>query len=172
MIRTMLLATALISSAGYALAQGAPAPATGPADQRRAGMERMCGDLDARNAARLAYAEVKVQPTDAQRGAWDAFGREARAALEPIKRLCADAAAPRPTDYTGRLAMRERHMTAMLENTRAMRAASEKLVAALSEEQRTRFSEAMSYRHGAMGPGRGHGGHGHDGWRHHHRGSN
>ncbi|MBL8701905.1 MAG: Spy/CpxP family protein refolding chaperone [Alphaproteobacteria bacterium] len=159
-MRTLLLTTALIAVATTALAQTPPsAPAPAPDAPRRAGMERMCADMDARTAARLAFAEVKVAPTDAQRAAWDMFGREARAAIEPLKRLCGDAVAPRPTDYAGRLAMREKHMSAMLENTRAMRAAVDKLLPALSEEQRTRFSESMDRGRGMGGRGGHHGHH-------------
>lgn len=157
-MKMLMLTTALIATGMTAMAQTAPAPAA-PAQPQRMGMERMCGDLDARNAARLAFAEVKVQPTEAQRAAWDTFSREARAAVEPIKRLCADAAAPPPTDYAGRLAVREKHMAAMLDNTRAMRAAVDKLQPSLNEEQRARFSEAMDYRHGRGGGRGGHRGH-------------
>ncbi|MBM3525504.1 MAG: hypothetical protein FJX57_21355 [Alphaproteobacteria bacterium] len=151
----MLLASALMAAtAASAWAQVAP-PAPAPQQPRPTGMARSCADLDAHYAARLAFAEVKVQPTDAQRAAWDQFGREARAALEPIKRLCADAATPPPADYAGRLALRETRMAAMLENTRAMRAAVDKLQPTLNDEQRTRFSDAMSRRGDWMGRQRG-----------------
>lgn len=149
-MKTLLASILLAATAASAAAQVAPAPAA-PQEPRRTGMSRICADLDAHQAARLAFAETKVQPTDAQRAAWEQFSREARAALEPIKRLCADTAAAPTDDYAGRLAQRETRMAAMLENTRTMRAAVDRLQPVLNEEQRTRFSDAMSRRQGWTG---------------------
>lgn len=132
--------------AGPALAQ----------DRQGAMFERMCRDSDALIASRLAYVEAKVQPTQNQRAAWDSFARDARAAAEPMKRVCAnppgDAAA---NDAAASLARRETIMAAMLDGMKAFRPAVERLQTALDDGQKTRLAQALE----RGGHGRGHGRH-------------
>ena len=119
----------------------------GPRDSMRA---RMCEDLDARLAARLAWLEAKVKPSDAQRPAWEEFQRESRAAAEPMRAQCA-AGEPRPPhdDLAGELGRREQRMAEMLEATRRVRAAVEKLQPQLDEAQRKAMAE--NFHGGRMG---------------------
>ena len=63
------------------LAAAQPATPQGSRPDPRAAMQaRVCADFDAHLAARLAWIEAKVKPTEAQRAAWDAFQRDSRAA--------------------------------------------------------------------------------------------
>lgn len=142
-MKTGLLALALATVAlpTVVLAQDA-APQPRQPDRRAAMHERMCADLDANLAARLAWIEAKVKPSEAQRAAWDGFARESRDAAAPMRGLCA---APRPAaprdDVVARLAEREQRMAAMLDATRRMRMAVEKLLPALDDGQRKVFAE-------------------------------
>jgi protein CpxP len=133
------------------------APRAAPLDRGPMMRERMCRDMDARIAARLAWTEAKVKPTEQQRAAWNEFAQASRAAAAPMQALCDQPAArPARDDLAGRLAERERHMAAMLDSTRQLRAAVETLQPLLSDEQKSALAE--SARRG------GHGLHGrHDG---------
>jgi hypothetical protein len=142
-------ALALSLAAGTALAQDRSERAQGMFDS-------MCRDGEARLASRLAYTEAKVKPTPEQRAAWDAFARDARAAAEPVKRLCANPmAAAAANDAAASLARREAAMAAMLEGMKTLRPALERLQLALDDRQKTALAETLEHR------GRRHG-HGHD----------
>lgn len=137
----------LALGAALLVAAGAPATAqhgaAAPHQDRAAAMQaRWCDDLDARQAARLAWLEAKVKPTPAQRAAFDRFLEASRAAAAPLRQLCATPAdAPAPQDLAARLAQRERRMAAMLEATRQTRAAVEALQPALDDAQRAALAE-------------------------------
>ena len=140
-----------------AAAQQGPGPGPGPRpDPRDAMHARMCEDLDARLAARLAWMEAKVKPTDAQRAAWDAFQRDSRAAAAPMRAQCA-ANQPRPQrgDLLAELGQRETRMSAMLDAVRQTKAAVEKLMPQLSEEQRKALAENFGGGHRGHGMRRG-----------------
>lgn len=131
--------------AGAALAQ----------DRQGAMFERMCRDSDARIASRLAFVEAKIQPTQTQRAAWERFASEARAAAEPMKRVCANPPVDTPAnDPAARLARRETVMAAMLDGMKAFRPALERLQGSLDDGQKTRLAEALE----RGGRGHGHGG--------------
>jgi len=155
-----ILALCLVAATALpAFAQTPPAP-DAVRDPRRQMSERMCRDVDARLAARLAYTEAKLSPTGAQRSAWTDFAAAARAAAAPMKQICAAApAAPTPGDLAAQLATRERWMSAMLDSTRQMRAAVEKLQPVLTDEQKVALAQNMR----GDGDGRGRGVHGHRG---------
>jgi hypothetical protein len=142
---TALAGLLAVSLTNGALAQSGPPLAGGPqGDGHRAMQERMCRDFDARVAGRIAFTEAKLQVTPAQRAAWDEFAAAMRAAAEPMKRLrCEPRASLADDDVAGRLAARERRLTAMLDSTRLMRVAAERLQPQLSAEQRTQLAEAM-----------------------------
>jgi hypothetical protein len=115
-------------------------------------MSRMCEDGDARIASRLAFVEAKVKPTQAQRAAWDSFARDARAAAEPMKRLCeVPEPAAAPNDAAASLARRERLMAAMLDGMKMFRPAVERLQVALDDTQKEKLAEALNPR-GHRGP--------------------
>ena len=146
-------ALALSLVAGAALAQDRPAREPDRHSNRAQGMfDRMCREGDAHLASRLAYTEAKVKPTQEQRTAWDAFARDARAAAEPMKRLCAAPAAAVPAnDAAASLARRETVMAAMLEGMKTIRPALERLQLALNDQQKAALAETFEHR------GRGHG---------------
>ncbi len=143
----LALAAALVAPV---LAAAQPATPQGQRPDPRAAMQaRVCADFDAHLAARLAWIEAKVKPTDAQRAAWDAFQRDSRAAAARMQARCAQPeAAPAPGDLAAELARREQRMAAMLDTTRRMRAAVEALQPVLSEEQRKALAENF---HGPRG---------------------
>jgi len=170
MKRTLLAIAIAAALPAGALAQD-QAPQPRQHDRRAAMHERMCADLDAHLAARLAWVEAKVGPAQAQRAAWDEFARASRDAAAPMRELCAAGMQPAPRDdVAARLAERERRVSAMLESTRRMRAAVEKLLPALDEPQRKAFAENYEGQRARPLHG-GHGGHYQHGPHHgHHHG--
>lgn len=166
-MKTGLLAFAIAAALPLgALAQD-QAPQPRQHDRRAAMHERMCADLDAHLAARLAWVEAKVKPAQAQRAAWDEFARASRDAAAPMRDLCAAGTQPAPRDdVAARLAERERRMSAMLDATRRMRAAVEKILPALDEAQRKAFAENYEGQRARPMHG-GHGGHHHHHGQHH-----
>lgn len=153
---------ALIGSA-VAFAQ-TPPTAPSPPDRdamRRQMHSRVCTEAPARLAGRIAYAEVKLGITDAQKGAWQTFATEARAAAQPMLKLCDTPPANTRGDAAADLAQRERFLTASLETTKALRAAVEKLTPVLTADQKTKLADIVRmtgrggmHRHGGhhMGP--------------------
>lgn len=160
--KTMMAAAvaglALVGSA-VAIAQTPPAPPA-PADRdthRHQMRANMCAEAPARLAGRIAYAEVKLAITDAQKSAWQTFASEARAAAQPMMKLCDTPPANTRGDATAELARRERFLTASLETTKAMRAAVEKLTPVLTADQKTKLADVI--RMGGRGGMHRHGGH-------------
>ena len=147
--KTMMAAAvaglAMIGSA-VALAQTPPSGGPAPRDRdamRRVMHERVCKEAPARLAGRIAYAEVKLGITDAQKSAWQTFSTEARAAAQPLLKLCDTPPANTRGDAAAELAQRERFLTAMLETTKAMRAAVEKLTPVLTADQKTQLADVV-----------------------------
>lgn len=164
-MKSPLIALVLAAAVAVPVFAQTQTPAETPRPDRRQQMsERMCRDMDARIAARLAWTEAKVKPTDAQRAAWSEFAQASRSAAAPMQALCGTAAArPAENDMAARLAEREKRMSAMLDSTRQLRAAVEKLQPVLTDEQKAALAQNMS---GGRGEGR-HGGRGHRGGMHH-----
>lgn len=161
-MKSPLIALVLAAAVAVPVFAQTQAPAETPRPDRRQQMsERMCRDMDARIAARIAWTEAKVRPTDAQRAAWNEFVQASRAAAAPMQALCGTSASARPAenDLAARLAEREKRMSAMLDSTRQMRAAVEKLQPVLTDEQKAALAQNMS---GGRGEGR-HGARGHHG---------
>lgn len=175
--KSMLSMLALVPmiglTAGTALAQprppappAAPAAAPGPnAGTPPRPMARFCEDAPARNAAKLAYLQEKLKLRADQQQAWTSFATQAKAAGEPMQKLCADmpvpppppapgeARAPRPApDASTMLAGREKMLTAHLESTRTLRAAVDALSPNLTPEQKEIFGKLvvrqMAFGHG------------------------
>lgn len=158
-IAALALGGALVlGGAGYVAAQQAQQGPRGPGGPG-AMMERMCQMGPARLAAGLAFAEVRLGITDAQRPAWTTFAQEARASWAPIGRACGETRAPAdPTDFAARLAVHERMAAAFAEALRTLRPAVERMQAQLTPEQRRMVAEVMERGPGRMGRGmRGHG---------------
>lgn len=145
-----LIAGSALAGGAVALAQPAPKPEQGPPqpDRRQAMMQRVCAEMPARLAGRLGYAEVKLGITEQQKSAWQTFTQEAKAAMQPVQRLCTErAAAARPAtppDASVQLAEREKGLTATLETTKGMRLAVEKLTPSLNDEQKKQLAEIVA----------------------------
>lgn len=145
-----LIAGSALAGGAVALAQPAPKPEQGPSqpDRRQAMMQRVCAEMPARLAGRLGYAEVKLGITEQQKSAWQTFAQEAKAAMQPVQRLCTErTAAPRPAtppDASAQLAEREKGLSAMLETTRGVRLAVEKLTPSLNDEQKKQLGEIVA----------------------------
>lgn len=118
-------------------------------------MQRACAEMPARTAGRLAYTEVKLGITEQQKAAWQTFTQEVKAATQPMQKLCTErAAAPRPAtppDAVTQLTEREKMLTAMLDVTKGLRAAVEKLSPSLTDEQKKQVADMIAN----MGRGRG-----------------
>ncbi len=165
-----LIAGMALAGGVAAIAQPAPKPESGPQpDRRQAMMQRVCAEMPARLAGRLAYTEVRIGITEQQKSAWQTFTQEARAALQPMQRQCTErAATTRPTtppDAVTQLVQRERSLTAMLETTKGMREAVEKLTPSLTDDQKKQVAEIVARIGRGFGEHRMHGhrmhGHGH-----------
>ncbi len=122
----------------------------------------MCESVNAYVAGILAFTEVRLGITDAQRPAWEHFATAARSAAEPISRLCAEHMSEgRPATLPERLERMEEGMNARLEAIRQVRPALTELYGALTPEQQ-QILDRMAMRH--MGRfGQHHGRHGHGG---------
>ncbi len=124
--------------------------ARGPAAQ----FSRMCETMDARQAGMLAFAEVRLGITDAERPAWTKFAAAVKASSAPIKQLCATAGQPAPKTLPDRLHRLETMESARLEQLRQITPAVEELYGALDAKQKAmadHLVEGMMHR----GPGRG-----------------
>ena len=137
-----------------ALDDGQPAPGPGPGggehpDKLHHGwgheggwgpqqlFKHRCETGEASEAALLAYAEVRLQLTDAQKPAWAKFVDAAKAARAPEARLCADLAdKPVPATLPERLARIEQVASARLAQLQAFRPALDELYQQLTPEQR------------------------------------
>jgi protein CpxP len=101
------------------------------------GFKHRCEIGEAHQAAILAYAEVRLQLTDAQKPAWAKFVEAAKAARAPQAKLCVDLAdKPRPATLPERLARIEQVTSARLAQLQAFRPAVEELYQQLTPEQR------------------------------------
>ncbi len=152
----------VLGGAGYVAAQQAQGPGR-PGARPQQMMDRMCQMGPARLAAGLAFAEVRLGITDAQRPAWTTFTQEARASWAPIGRACGESRVPAdPADFAARLAVHERMAGAFAEALRTLRPAVERMQAQLTPEQRRLVAEVMERGPGRMGRGM-RGDHGHMG---------
>jgi hypothetical protein len=133
-------------------------------------MQRFCADMPARVAGRLAYAEVKLGITEQQKSAWQTFTKDVKAAIEPAQKLCTErATATRPAtppDAVAQLTEREKRLGVMLETTKGLRQAVEKLTPSLTDAQKQEAARMVAHiGHGGFG-----GMHGHRMMRHHRHG--
>ncbi len=96
-----------------------------------------CQDADAHRAALLAFAEVKLQITEAQKPVWTKFAETVRAAGQAATKLCAEGAG-KTADVTlpERLARDEQVAQAKLTEIQTIRPALDDLYAQLTPEQR------------------------------------
>ncbi len=108
--------------------------------------KKMCNDMDALFAARMAFVRTRVAPTPDQMAEWEIFVSSSRAMLGAIKANCdaPDAAPPSPTkDPLAFLIFRERGAKDRANLYRAERAAAERFMKVLSPQQQQNLGEAM-----------------------------
>ena len=89
------LALTLAAAVGAAWAE--PVAPAGPLAGGPGGFERVCRDHDARLAARLAYAEVKLKLDEPQKAEFRRLSESLAAAQAPMTKLCGGAPAAAPT---------------------------------------------------------------------------
>ena len=142
LLRRMAIAFAAVAhSAGGAAAQGPMEPPP-PAEI----FKRMCNDIDAMFAARMAFLQTRVAPTSGQMAEWDVFVSSSRALLGAIKANCSSPDAvppPSPKDPMAFLIFRERGARDRADLYRAERAAVERFMKVLSPQQQQNLGEAM-----------------------------
>ena len=127
------------------------------------GFEHHCQMANAHQAAMLAYAEVRLGLTDAQKPAWAQFVTAVKAAHEPQAKLCADLAGkPRPTTLPEQVARAEQLTAARLAWLQAIRPALDALYPQLTPEQQKLANALVHHMHGGR-----HGDHEHGGHHHH-----
>jgi protein CpxP len=116
---------------------------------------QMCETMEARQAGMLAFAEVRLGITDAERPAWTKFAAAVKASSAPIKQLCASTAGqPEPKTLPDRLHRLEAIETAHLERLRQVTPAVEELYGALTTKQREMADQLVEgMMHHGPGPG-------------------
>ncbi|GGF13128.1 hypothetical protein GCM10011611_18540 [Aliidongia dinghuensis] len=118
---------------------------------------RMCDTMEARQAGMLAYAEVRLGITDAERPAWTKFAGTVKAAAAPMKQVCASVVAqPAPKTLPDHLHRMEQIETARLEQLRQITPAVEELYGSLTAKQREIADHLvgdMMHEPGPQGPG-------------------
>ncbi len=127
-----------------------PAAANGGWHHRR--MMEMCGDVDAHLAAMLAYDEVRLGITPAQRPAWIKLAETLHGAMEPIRRECADLARrPSASTLPARLEQFQKMAEARVAAMRTAVPAIEQFYnASLSPEQKKVADELAGHGCGMM----------------------
>ncbi len=163
MKRTLLTTLAVAGSLAVAVpvfAQQA-GPGGGPQGKGGPGAEfgysRMCENQEARLAGMLAFAEKRLNITDAQKAAWNKFADQARASGKPVEDACATLKdKPKPANAIERLERMDTMMTARQAQMHQMVPAIKDMYAQLTPEQQKVADELLT-----RGPGRGARGHGH-----------
>ena len=108
--------------------------------------KKMCNDMDALFAARMAFVRTRVAPAPDQMAEWEVFVSSSRAMLGAIKANCnsPDAVPPSPAkDPMAFLIFRERGAKDRADLFKAERAAVERFMKVLSPQQRQNLGEAM-----------------------------
>lgn len=115
-------------------------------------MAHMCTDLDAHQAAILAFAQVKLKISDAQKAAWSQFEDKAKASTAPIHAFCQESQGkPEPQTLPDRLARMEAMGKARLAHLSQLTAAVGQLYGQLTPEQKQIADQALD--HGPEGFG-------------------
>ncbi|CUW38240.1 conserved exported protein of unknown function(LTXXQ motif family protein,52-146) [Magnetospirillum sp. XM-1] len=134
-------------------------PAAGPKAANFERMSRMCYDMEARMAARMAYNEVKLKLTETQKAEFKRLGETMKEAAVPMRQMCEDKADPaKLATLPERMDRMQKVAEARAESMRKMVPAMKDFYASLSLEQQKVADEVM----GGMGGkgGFGHGRHG------------
>lgn len=133
----------------------------GPGGHPPSPVDFLCKDLDAHQAGMLAFAEVKLAITPAQKPLWTQFAEKATAANAPIRQVCGEISGkPEPKTLPERLEVMDKIETARLAQLHQFREAVDVVYAQLTPEQRETADHVLD-RHGpgpngpGMGPGPG-----------------
>ncbi|HYG89708.1 MAG TPA: Spy/CpxP family protein refolding chaperone [Azospirillum sp.] len=122
------------------------------------GFARMCENHDARLAGMLAFAEKRLNITDAQKPAWNKFADQARASHKPVQDLCTSLKdKPQPTNAIERLERMDAVMTARQAQFHQLLPAVKEMYGQLTPDQQKVAEELLSRgpRFGGHGPGHG-----------------
>jgi hypothetical protein len=145
MLRRIVIASAIVAGLGLsaALAQSSGQSDTvQPAgDWRKA----MCVDPSARVVGRLAFLEVKLELSDAQRPLWDKWNTAVRSGIDKERTACLkDVAEPDDTPtIVERTAHFQEFLAAKAESLKAAQPALEALYQALTPEQKAILNEPV-----------------------------
>jgi len=145
----MLKRTLIIAASALALiAGGALAEETGNHQMMEHHMSHMCGDMDANLASRLAFYEVKLGITEAQRPAWKKLADSLKASSEPVRKTCAELAAqPEATTLPAHLERMAKISEAHAAALKSAVPAIEQFYAALSPDQK-KIADGLVDHHG------------------------
>lgn len=120
------------------------------------GFARMCENQDARMAGMLAFAEKKLNITEAQKPAWTTFTRAAEASHGPVDKVCAELKdKPAAATLPDRLERMQTVMGARFTQFQQMLPAVKELYGQLTPEQQKIADEFMNRGRGMGGPGDG-----------------
>ena len=156
------LGIAALVNVARAADQAVPAPQTANFER----MTRHCGDMDARMAAHMAYSEVKLKLTEAQKADFKRLTETMKEASAPMRKLCEDRADPaKLTTLPERMGRMQQQAEARTEALRKVVPAMTAFYSTLSLEQQKIADDLMPGAGGKGCFGRGHG-HGH-GMMHH-----
>jgi len=114
-----------------------------------------CETMEAHQAGMLAFAEVRLGITDAERPAWTKFVATVKASSAPMKQLCATTVGqPAPKTLPDHLHRMEAMETARLEQLRQVTPAVEELYGTLSAKQKEMADHLVEHMmHHGPGPG-------------------
>lgn len=129
-----------------------------PQQLRQEQMARRCGDMDARLAAHLAYAETKLKLTDGQKAGFKRLSDTVRETSAPMRKLCEDRFdQAQAQTMPERMARMQKVAEARAESLRKLVPVMSEFYAGLSLEQQKVADDLMP----GMGGGKGGFGHGH-----------
>ncbi|CCG41931.1 Spy/CpxP family protein refolding chaperone [Magnetospirillum molischianum] len=146
LIPAAVLAVALAAAIGAAHADSVP---------RGASVDlapRFCADMDAKQAAHLAFVEVKLNLTPAQKDDFRRLADALKAAHEPLRALCKDQpdqAAALPARLDRQLKQAEAHVEALKRSVPALT----RFYQTLTPAQQTIADQVLTVHGGHGGPG-------------------
>ncbi len=157
-----LLASVAVLAASAAMAETPTAAthATDHADWHK----KMCSEMYAHKAGRLAYLEAKLDLTEQQKAAWAKWRQADLDGAAKARSACLEAAPKGDTHPSAldREATMEKFLTLKLQSLQAERPALQAFYEVLSPEQKATFDHSL--RHGHHHSGGHHGEHGEHGW--------
>ena len=151
LIRAALLTTAIAGVVGAANA--ADLPVGGPQHARP-----VCADMEARLAGRLAYAEVELNLTEAQKADFKRLAEVMKTAGEPSRKACEQMSGqPRPTSLPERLETMRKMATLHSEALAKVTPEVARFYKELTPEQQKVADETLMSHHGGHHHRWGHG---------------